>query len=165
MSDETKPEAAAPVAQPEKPAKAYDLDTHRILIKGQALKDRRRRKFMDGEMTPEEAHVKYGVATKCLCGKAAVGHIRSYIEVRDLFAREPERCMAIAAVFDGGIPTTPMRLSGKGGPISQMVAIGAVHPCAQCWPLAAREAAHHPDYIHVELDRATFDSTVYGRNP
>lgn len=106
-------------------------------------------RFMEGRMTPEEAHRAYGIRKSCyVCGKPAAIRIRVLVQLEEITKRNPEFVAHVAATNPEGpyIPTVPTRY----GPMVKMSDVGA---CDNCKVEAERAAARGPSWAIVEIDR------------
>jgi len=110
-------------------------------------------KFMQGRMTPDEAHRAYGIRKKCnSCGRPAAIRIKVLVALDELTKRQPEFVAHIAATNPDGpyVPTVPT----KYGPMVKISDIGA---CDNCKRDAERAAAKGPSWVIVEIDRGPGD--------
>lgn len=110
------------------------------------------RKFMNGEMTPEECHQKYAFAkgTKCAgCGRPPLSTIRVLYPLDELVKRDgnfvgtmlmkdPEAFKKMCVETTEGI----------------LVRVSTVYACKSCTPAAERAAAKgSPSWCVVEINR------------
>lgn len=107
------------------------------------------RKFMDGKMTPDEAHRQTAWAGGCCmyCGspKPAV-RIQLFGLVSECIERHAQWCMQEAAKHDGRLPIVNFTY-GK------FVRMQRTYACDGCRSRAEREAAQgQPSYVLVEFD-------------
>lgn len=155
MADDTKPpaeEKTDPTPMKEIRLGQEDLSTraHGLLKQASARKQQERvnvvrRPFHAGR-TVEDVYAR-GVGEKCACGRPGVGYIRSFMEVREFKARHPDRAALIMFACKGPIPTVKMTFG-------DMMLIGTVTPCAQCFSTAEKVAAKAPSYVLVEIRRS-----------
>ena len=121
-----------------------------------ASNGRKMRKFMDGRMTPIEAHRKFAWAGRVCttCGGKPVLRIKTFMRAED-FAHmaDPGVLAMIKAQCGNKIPTAPTKF----GPICR---IGDAFACAACRSDAEKSAARLPDYILVEFDRGPSDAPI-----
>lgn len=109
-----------------------------------------RKHLFGGQFSAEEVHSQ-GLAAagaRCdLCGAPPLTTFRSQALLVDLQAHSPQWVAAIATSNPNGsyVPT----FESKYGP---MVTISTAHACKGCTPAAAKMAAKHPSWIHVEID-------------
>ena len=107
------------------------------------------KKFMDGKMTPMEAHrrLAWGGKGCTTCGGASVIRIKTFMKADDFTSQvEPGVMAMIAAACGGKLPTVPTKF----GPI---VRIGDAYACRACQKDAEVAAARLPEYVVVEIDR------------
>ena len=108
-----------------------------------------RKTFMNGQMTPEEAHRAYGIRKKCaVCGKPAAIRIKVLADLAELTKRQPEFVAAIITSNPEGqfVPTIDTTY-GK------MVKLSDVGACDNCKQDAEKASAKHPEWCMVEIDR------------
>lgn len=108
------------------------------------------RKFMQGSCTPEELHqeLSFPPGSKCkLCGRPPMIAIRSFAEEKEMLNRDPN--LIVLAKTD---PTkyASMTITTRSG---RYLRLGEVFACRSCAPQAEREAAHHPSWCFVDVDR------------
>lgn len=109
-----------------------------------------RKKFMDGRMTPQEAHSKWGfpVGAKCAhCGAPPLVSIRSFAEEAEMLKRDPMLKILQAAEPE---KYQAMQLRTKQG---MYLRIAVAYACAQCARAAEKAAAKHPSWMFVDVDR------------
>lgn len=114
------------------------------------------RKFMDGKMTPMEAHrrLAWGGKGCTTCGGAPVVRIKTFMRAADFSSMvEPGVMAMIAAACDGKLPTVPTKF----GPI---VRIGDAYACRACQKDAEVATARLPDYVIPEFDRGPKDIPI-----
>lgn len=114
------------------------------------------RKFMDGKMTPMEAHrrLAWGGKGCTTCGGAPVLRIKTFMRAADFSSMvEPGVMAMIAAACDGKLPTVPTKF----GPI---VRIGDAYACRACQKDAEIATARLPDYVIPEFDRGPKDIPI-----
>lgn len=109
-----------------------------------------RKKFMDGNMTPQEAHSKWGfpAGARCaICKRPPLISIRTFAEEGEMLKRDP-----MLKVLRSADPEKylSMRLQTKSGPYLR---ISCVYACGQCSPTAEKAAARHPSWMFVDVDR------------
>lgn len=115
--------------------------------RGQIIHSKR---FMDGQITPEELHqsLAFPIGAKCkLCGRPPMIAIRSYGEEAEMIKRDQN--LRIFATVDPE-KYASMLIKTKAG---RFIRIGEVYACSHCAPQAEREAAHHPSWCFVDIDR------------
>ena len=106
-------------------------------------------KFMDGRMTPNEAHRALGIRKKCAgCGRPAAIRIRVLADLKELTKQQPQFVAAIAASNPAGpfVPVVPT----KYGPMVMLSDIGA---CDLCRKTAEVTAAQSPSWCIIDIDR------------
>lgn len=110
-------------------------------------------KFMGGEMTPQEAHRKFGIRKKCMCGRPGVATIRVLVELAELIKRQPEFVAQIAASNPNGpyVPTVPTKYGN-------MVMVSNVAVCENCRKDGEIAAAKGPSWCLVEINSGPKDS-------
>ena len=114
------------------------------------------KKFMNGKMTPMEAHRRFAWGNKpcTTCGGAPVIRLKTFMKADDFTSVvEPGIMAMIAAACDGKLPTVPTKF----GPI---VRIGDAYACKACQKDAEVAAARLPEYVIVELDRGPKDVPI-----
>lgn len=114
------------------------------------------RKFMDGKMTPMEAHrrLAWGGKGCTTCGGAPVVRIKTFMRAADFSSMvEPGVMAMIAKACDGKLPTVPTKF----GPI---VRIGDAYACRACQKDAEIATARLPDYVIPEFDRGPKDIPI-----
>jgi hypothetical protein len=113
------------------------------------------RKFMNGELSPVEAHRKFAWnGRRCECGIPAAVRIKTFMHAKE-FARQanPGVLAAILAESKGKMPTLPTTY----GP---MVRIGDAFACTMHSKDLEVAAAKLPDYVLVEIDRGPKDIPI-----
>jgi len=116
-----------------------------------------RKKFLDGRMTPQEAHSKWGfpVGAKCVtCGKPPLVSIRSFAEEGEMLKRDPMLKILQAAE---PVKYQEMQLRTKQG---TYLRIACVYACAQCASAAEKAAARHPSWMFVDIDRGPLPTKI-----
>jgi hypothetical protein len=114
------------------------------------------KKFMNGKMTPMEAHRRFAWGNKpcTTCGGAPVIRLKTFMKADDFTSVvEPGIMTMIAAACDGRLPTVPTKF----GPI---VRIGDAYACRACQKDAEVAAARLPEYVIVEIDRGVRDVPI-----
>lgn len=114
------------------------------------MSTRIRTKFMDGRMTPQEAHSKWGfpVGAKCAyCSKPPLISIRSFAEESEMLKRDP-----MLKVLQMVEPEKylSMRLKTKMG---NYLRVAVAYACQECSREAEKAAAKHPSWMFVDIDR------------
>jgi glutaredoxin len=112
------------------------------------------KKFMGGQMTPNEAHRKLAFGGhRCDsggCGQPAAIRIRVFAPADEVMQRSPEFLIQLAAKNEGQIPVVDFR-QGK------YIRISEVYACDHCKGDAERAAAKGPSWTCVEIDRGIPD--------
>lgn len=109
-----------------------------------------RKPLFGGKFTAEEVHSQ-GLAdagARCdLCGGPPLTTFRSQALLSDMQQYSPQWVAAIATSNPEGayVPTFESKYGS-------MVTIATAHACKVCTPAAAKTAAKHPSWIHVEID-------------
>jgi len=108
-----------------------------------------RKKFMDGRMTPQEAHSKWGfpVGAKCeFCGGPPLISVRSFAEEGEMLKRDP--MLKILQLVEPD-KYQSMQLKTKQG---TYLRIACAYACQSCRGAAERAAARHPSWMFVDID-------------
>jgi len=111
------------------------------------------KRFMNGRMTPSEAHRMYAIKNPCyVCGAPAVMRIRVLVQLAELMKQAPQFVATIVALNPEGpmIPVIPTTY----GP---MVKVSDVAACSHCQKDAEHAASQHPSWAIVEIDRGPKD--------
>jgi len=113
------------------------------------------KKFMDGKMTPDEAHRAYGIRKDCyVCGQPAAIRIKVLYPYDDFMRDCHELAVAIMMSNpDGEYVPTISTTEGR------MVKISDVGACDMCRVEAERAAANGPSWAVVEIDRKGLSSS------
>lgn len=110
-----------------------------------------RKKFMDGQMTPEELHMEMGLppGARCsLCGRPPLVKYLSYAEEAEMLKRDPR--LAICRQYDPQTYAAMLHKTRKG---ERYIKLSMAFACKQCTPEADKAAAKHPDWVVVIIDR------------
>lgn len=131
--------------------------------------NRNRRKFMDGRMTPQEAHRKYAFGGHRCTGcktQPAVMRIRVLMPLEEAMAAAPE-FMAALAISNrenpGQVPTTQLKESAsdfKGKPYFRASQTFWCRDCRKDAQIAAARGA--PSWAVVEIDDGHKDTIQVG---
>ena len=116
-----------------------------------------RKKFMNGEMTPQEMHSKYAfpVGAKCAgCGGPPLVTIRSFAEEAEMLKRDP-RLKVLQLVEPEKYGSIPL-----GTKMGAYLRISEVFACASCAPDAERAAAKHPSWCFVDINRGPAEMRI-----
>ena len=109
-----------------------------------------RKQFMDGRMTPQEAHSRWAfpIGAKCAgCGGAPLITIRTFAEEDEMLKRDPRlKILQMADPEKYGA----MQMRTKMG---KYLRIAEVYACARCGPEAERAAAKHPSWCFADICR------------
>jgi hypothetical protein len=114
-------------------------------------------KFMDGQMTPQEAHRKFAWGgKKCdACGGPAAARIRVFAEYKECLQRSPEFMLKLAANNGGEVPVVDFK-TGK------FIRVSEAFACANCRATLEKEAAKAPSWCCVEIDTGPKDKVQVG---
>jgi hypothetical protein len=108
--------------------------------------------FMNGELTPQEAHRKLAWGGKGCdkCGQPAAIRVRVFAEAAEVMKRSPQFIMQLAAANNGAVPMVTFKY-GK------FVRVSEAFGCDHCKSDLEREAAKAPSWCVVEIDRGPED--------
>jgi hypothetical protein len=102
-------------------------------------------KLFGGVATPEEVHVA-ALAQRCgTCGSPAVITYKSFAPL-EFVVDNPQFAMQLAQKHEGSLPVVDTKF-GK------FVRTGMSYACKRCERDSDREAAKHPSWCFVEIDR------------
>lgn len=126
-----------------------------------------RQKFMKGEMTPQEAHRKWGIGKKCSgCGQPGAIRIRVFMPVDEALKKAPNLMAQIMLANPDGSNTLPtIRFKESKGDLSGKEYIKASDTawCSNCSTQARLEAARgSPSWAVVEIDEGKKDTIRVG---
>ena len=111
-------------------------------------------KFMDGQMSPREAHAHFGIRKQCAkCQLPATNRIRVLVELKELERRKPEFTAMIKATNPNG-PIVPT-IDTKYGPMVMLHDLGCCDGCRKAMEVQAAHGAE--DWMLVEIDRGPDD--------
>jgi len=110
----------------------------------QKIEKGRKDKLFGGEFTPEQVHVA-ALAQVCKCGKAASITYKSFAPL-EWVIDNPQFSMRLAQQHEGALPVVDTKF-GK------FVRTGMAYACKNCERDSDREAAKHPSWCFVEIDR------------
>jgi len=109
------------------------------------------RKFMDGAMTPTEAHQKWGFnGRKCdACSQVAIVKAISMAAIAELNSTEAGQAwlLRLAKDNEGRVPVVELTY-GK------FVKIGEAFACTRCRPTLEKDIARKPSWVLVEFQEA-----------
>lgn len=109
------------------------------------------RKFMDGQISPQEYHAKHAFppGAKChACKRKPITTIRVYAPLKDILAVDP--MLKALSEID---PQAFMQLVTQGLFKEPMLLLSCVYACTSCTPEAERAAAKGPSWVVVDIDR------------
>ena len=102
-------------------------------------------------------------ARRCGCGAPGAGIVRSLAQESELIARHPKLVASVIMARQINDPAAPAALPTFKSKYGNLVIIGEVYPCRNCWTTAERAAAKHPSWILVEFDRPHSSKVQVGR--
>lgn len=128
---------------------------------------RHRQKFMGGQMTPGEAHRKWGIGKKCAgCGAPGAIRIRVFIPLDEAYRRAPNLLAAIMATNpdeSGKLPTVTFKESKNDQTGKEYLKASDTAWCDNCKTQARLEAAKGaPSWAVVEIDEGKKDKIRVG---
>lgn len=125
-----------------------------------------RQKFMGGQMTPEEAHRKWGIGRRCQCGAPGAGRIKVFMPLDELLKRAPNFvAMVMAANPDesGKLPTVRFKEHSGDTEGKDYIKASDVVYCENCRVEARLAAAKGaPSWAVVEIDDGKKDKISVG---
>lgn len=128
---------------------------------------RHRQKFMQGSMTPQEAHRKWGIGKKCSgCGAPGAIRIRVFMPADEAMKRAPNLCAAIMASNPDGsnrLPTIRFKESKGDQTGKEYIKASDTAWCDNCKVQARLDAAKGaPSWAVVEIDEGKKDNIRVG---
>lgn len=128
---------------------------------------RHRQKFMQGRMTPKEAHRKWGIGKKCAgCGAPGAIRIRVFMPLDEAFKRAPNLLAMIMANNpdeSGKLPTVTFKESATDIVGKEYIKASDTAWCDNCKVQARLEAAKGaPSWAVVEIDEGKKDNIRVG---
>lgn len=109
-----------------------------------------RKKFMDGQETPQEMHRKVVYAgRKCPCGCPPASRAITFAPLKEIFNREPERVAWLAQQNGGAVPIVEMNTNGTP---EKFVRLGETFACDICRPALEKAMAKLPSWVLVDWD-------------
>lgn len=125
-----------------------------------------RQKFMGGQMTPEEAHRKWGIAKRCQCGSPGACRIKVFMPVDELLKRAPNFVAAVMATNpdeSGKLPTVRFKEHSGDTEGKDYIKASDTVWCDNCKVGARLEAARGaPSWAVVEIDDGKKDKISVG---
>ncbi len=126
-----------------------------------------RQKFMQGRMTPQEAHRKWGIGKKCSgCGQPGAIRIRIFMPVDEAIKKAPNLIAMIMATNPDGsgkLPTVKFKESKTDITGKDYIKASDTAWCDNCKTQARLEAARGaPSWAVVEIDEGKKDNIRVG---